>query len=49
MLNVNYSSIFPMILIVLDICAAMVYLYSGDIRHTIYWLSAGVLTACVTF
>ena len=36
---------FPTILIVLDICAAVVYATKGDLRHTIYWGSAAVLTA----
>jgi len=39
---------FPIILIVLDACAAIVYLCYGDIRRAIYWTAAGVLTICVT-
>jgi len=41
--------IFPSILIVLDVLAAIVYGFHGDIRKTIYWLSAAVLTIVVTF
>jgi len=41
--------IFPTLLIVLDICAALVYAYYGDNRHTVYWLAAAVLTITVTF
>ena len=43
------KQIFPLILITLDLAAAGVYAWHGDIRHTIYWTSAGVLTATVTF
>lgn len=41
--------LFPSILIGLDIAAGIVYLCQGDVRHFIYWLSAAVLTATVTF
>lgn len=41
--------IFPIILIILDIAAAGVYLCHGDIRKTIYWISAAALTIVVTF
>lgn len=40
---------FPIILIVLDIGASIVYLSNGDIRRMIYWLAAAVLTYTVTF
>jgi len=40
---------FPTVLIVLDLCAAVVYACDGDIRHTIYWIAAATLTACVTY
>jgi len=40
---------FPIALIILDFCAAIVYGFAGDVRHAVYWLSAGVLTLCVTF
>lgn len=41
--------IFPTVLIVLDVGAAFVYGIDGDWRRAIYWLSAAVLTACVTY
>lgn len=41
--------LFPTLLIVLDILAAAVWWSHGDIRKVIYWLSAAVLTASVTF
>jgi hypothetical protein len=41
--------IFPFLLICLDIGAAIVYAIYGDYRHTVYWIAAATLTACVTF
>lgn len=41
--------IFPSILIVLDVCAAIAYACNGDIRKVIYWAAAAVLSAAVTF
>ena len=43
------QKLFPTALIFLDLCAAVVYLAIGDTRHFIYWLSAAVITASVTF
>ena len=41
--------IFPTTLIILDICAAGVYLFGGDVKKSIYWIAAAVLNVCVTF
>lgn len=41
--------IFPIILIILDLCAAIVYAGGGDIKKAIYWIAAAVLNICVTF
>ena len=43
------SKFFPTLLIVLDVCAALGYLPDGDYRKVVYWVSAAVLTACVTY
>ena len=43
------QKLFPFILMVLDVCAAAVYLSEGDYRRTTYWLAAATLTATVTF
>ena len=43
------EQILPTVLIVIDVGAACVYLYQGDLRKTIYWLAAATLTAAVTF
>ena len=41
--------IFPSILILIDICAGVVYAFNGDFKKLIYWLAAAVLNICVTF
>ena len=41
--------LFPIILILLDVCASAVYLCHGDVKKSIYWVAAAVLNICVTF
>lgn len=41
--------IFPLLLIALDVGAAVMYLAHGDIKKAIYWIAAAVLNVCVTF
>ncbi len=43
------QKLFPTILIVLNVCAAVGYLPVGDWRRAIYWLAAAVITAVVTW
>jgi hypothetical protein len=43
------AQLFPTALIVLDVAAAVVYGLEADLRRTVYWLAAAVLTAAVTF
>lgn len=44
------QQVFPLILIILDIAAAIVYgVVDVDIRKVIYWIAAAVLTITVTF
>lgn len=43
------EQIFPTVLIVLDVCAALVYVPSCDWRKVIYWGAAAVLTCAVTY
>ena len=46
----NKSQIFPLILIVLDIAAAIVYgVVDMNVRKIVYWIAAAVLTITVTF
>ncbi len=42
------EKIFPSLLVVLDI-AAVVAFQCGDVRRSIYWTAAAILTASVTF
>lgn len=41
--------IFPIVMVVLDLCAGAVYAVQGDYKKLIYWLAAAVLNAAVTF
>lgn len=43
------SKLFPVLLIVLDIGACIVYLIGGDWKLATYWMAAAVLNCCVTF
>ena len=45
----NAKQIFPVILIGLDIGAAIVCLCCRDIKNAIHWFAAATLTATVTF
>lgn len=45
----NYEKLFPTLLIILDICAALAYVPTGDWRKFIYWIAAATLTTCVTW
>jgi len=42
------EQIFPLILILIDLCAALGYLPTGDWRRVGYWISAACLTYFVT-
>ena len=41
--------IFPSLLILLDLCAALVYAAKCEWRMGLYWAAAATLTACVTY
>lgn len=43
------TMIFPIVLIVLDVGAALMFAYYRDVRMAIYWLAAAVLTSSITF
>ncbi len=43
------EKIFPTILMALDIFAALPYAVKGDLKMTVYWIAAGVLTLAVTW
>ena len=40
---------FPTVLIILDVSAAIPYMFQKDLRMTVYWLSAALLTFSVTW
>lgn len=46
---IKSTQIFPLVLIVLDLGAAVVWAVHGDWRRCVYWLAAAVLTVTVTF
>ena len=48
-MTMNKEYIFPVILIALNIGAAIMYGINGDLRKVIYWLAAAVLNVAVTF
>ncbi len=41
--------VFPALLIILDVGAAVVCAAEGDARRCVYWLAAAVLTVTVTW
>lgn len=41
--------IFPTILIVIDVLAAIVYATKLDLRMTVYWISAALISFSVTW
>lgn len=41
--------LFPLLMIMLDVGAAIVYGSGGDWKKAIYWIAAAVLNAAVTF
>lgn len=43
------TKIFPLLLIILDIGAAIMCGCAGDVRKCIYWAAAAVLSFVVTF
>ena len=43
------TKLFPTIIVALNIGAMVVYLLKGNARMTIYFLSAAVITASVTY
>lgn len=41
--------IFPLLLIALDVLAAVVYFVQKDYKKAVYWIAAAVLNVTVTF
>ena len=40
---------FPLIIIVLSVCAGVVYLFAGNMRKGLFWLFAAGVNICATF
>lgn len=49
MMRAQMEKIFPTILIVLDVLSAVPYAVKSDMKMTVYWLAAGLLTYSVTW
>lgn len=45
----QHPRLLPTVIMVIQAVAAVPYLMSGDYRRGVYWLSAAVLTATVTY
>lgn len=44
------SKLFPLLLIILDLLAALVYgIVDHDVRKVIYWVAAAIISITVTF
>lgn len=43
------TRIMPAAMILLSVAAAIGYAFAGDLRRTVYWFAAAVITASVTF
>jgi len=43
------TKVFPTILIILNVCAALAYIPAMDWRKVVYWIAAAVLTYVVTY
>lgn len=43
------EKVFPTILMIIDFIAAVPYICKGDVKMTVYWIAAGVLTLAVTW
>lgn len=43
------EKLFPTVLMILDFIAAIPYIYNSDLKMTVYWIAAGVLTLAVTW
>ena len=43
------EQVFPLVLILIGLAAAVVYLRQKDYKKTVYWVAAAVLNITVTF
>ena len=48
-MKIKPEQVFPLILIIIDLIAAIVYFYHKDIKKGVYWVAAAILSYTVTF
>lgn len=41
--------LFPTTIIVLMVCAALIYLVKGEIKSAVFWLALAVANSCVVY
>lgn len=49
MRKIKPEQILPLVLILIDLGAALVYAFQKDFKKAIYWIAAAVLNVTVTF
>lgn len=49
MIKIKPEYIFPLLLILLDVGAAIIYALQKDYKKAVYWIAAAVLNLAVTF
>ncbi len=49
MTKIKPEYIFPLLLILLDVGAAIIYALQKDYKKSVYWIAAAVLNVTVTF
>lgn len=47
--KINYSMLFPLLLLLGNICAAICYAISGQWKRALYWAASSVCIASITF
>lgn len=47
-MNLNWTYLFPLISIALNLGASAVYALHSDWNRTVYWFAAATLTTCIT-
>ena len=46
---ISREKILPTVLIVIDVCAALMYIPTGNWRMIVYWCAASALTYSITW
>ncbi len=48
-MKIKTEHIFPLVLIIIDLLAAVIYAANKDYKKAVYWVAAAVLNITVTF